>query len=59
MQKSIEESIYIHFFLYMNHLKGVWEKLLEYFSFGLQNKLCSLKAEKKNMNNKLLKESPD
>ena len=23
---------------------------MEFFSFGLQNKLCSLKAEKKNMN---------
>ena len=30
--------------------KEVWDKMLEYFSFVLLNKLCNLKAEEKNLN---------
>ena len=33
MQKSIEESIYIHFFLHMNHSKGSLGETVGIFFF--------------------------
>ena len=50
--KKIEESIGSQFFfLHMNHLKGsLGEKVLEYVSFVLLNKVCNLRGEEKNLN---------